>query len=273
MKLQHVAFVIVLTFVVVQSLTAQRKSVNRTQPATKRTALKHGPVYEMHLKISTGGKLYVSMLSPEIQPAIDPLDLTHLIADLPSGADGLNKPSTAFPKVVVEAEPSISMLELWNPITLFRRGYTDIRMFVPNGLDNNDRIEIAIPWNDSEPKVNVKPNPLFLVVKVRENGELSLNNDPAGTLNNTKQLSDHLHDIFRAREANGVFRDGTNDVEKSVNIIMPMSDRKVSDLISVARAIWLPGGDRISLSMDDPFDDDMRKSLIDVPLVPAKKKP
>ena len=53
---------------------------------------------------------------------------------------------------------------------------------------------------------------------------------------------------------------------------MPMSDRKVSDLVKIAQAIWLPSGDRIFLSMDDPFGRDERRSILDIPSTPPKKK-
>ena len=90
-----------------------------------------------------------------------------------------------------------------------------------------------------------------------------------------ESLTDRLHDIFRDREANGIFREGSNNVEKSVVIVLPMGHHRFSELITVARAIWLPGGDRISLVMEHPLGDsgDTRKSLLDLPLMPPEKKP
>ena len=85
------------------------------------------------------------------------------------------------------------MLELWNPITLFRRGRTDIRLSVPDGLESHGSIrDAAFLWDAAKQEIDVKPNPLFLVVKVGDNGDLSLNNEPEGSLSNTKVLSDKL---------------------------------------------------------------------------------
>ena len=106
-------------------------------------------------------------------------------------------------------------------------------------------------------------------------GKLSLNNEPAGTLPNSGPLSKRLQEIFREREANGVFRERTNEIEKSVTIVMPMSSRKFSDLVTISKAVWLPGGNPIALVMDDTLADsvDVRKDLLDLPLIPPRKKP
>lgn len=257
---------------------SQRKQIKRIS-AVRSIPAKRQPSYELNLKLAAGGKMFLSVTSgPEGE--LGPSDLGALITDLPTGADKFNTPNNVFPKVEISADPELTMLEVWNPITLFRQGRSDIHLSVPNGLSNGGHIEIAVPWDLPEPDVNVKPNPLFLVVTVADDGKLSLNNESTGTVSNTELLSDRLRNLFKEREANGVFREGTNEVEKSVMIAMPMSSRKFSDLISIARAIWLPGGDRIFLLMGDPLAipdaslalPDDRKSLLDVPPVLPKRK-
>lgn len=177
--------------------------------------------------------------------------------------------------MVVEAEPNVTMLDFWNPITLFRQGRTNISVSIPTGLPSGGNVLVAVPWESTDQDVNIKPNPLWLVVTLAEDGKLSLNNEPAGTLSNTGPLSNQLKEIFREREVNGVFREGVNEIEKSVTIVMPMSGRKFADFITIAKAVWLPGGDRIALAMDHPFADfvNVQDEIFNLPPVSPKKKP
>jgi hypothetical protein len=273
MKIASFLFFILLITFGAQTDYSQHKRIKIAPIAT--VSVKNRPNYDLHLKLAPHGKMFLSVTSTGSDAGeLGASELGSLITDLPAGADKFNTPNKSFPKVEITVDPEITMLDLWNPITLFRRG-SDVRLSLPNGLANEGKIEIAVPWDPPGPDVNVKPNPLFLIVTVADSGALLLNTEPVGTLANTKPLSDRVQDIFKEREANGVFREGSNEVEKSIMIVLPMSDRKVADLVTIARAIWLPGGDRISLSMDDPLGDsvDTRKSLLDLPPILPKKKP
>lgn len=244
--------VFIIAFFAVAGVHGQRRPARHGSPDTS-VGSKRVPVYEMHLRILASGRLTVAIASPKMEPYIDPLDLTHLIADLPGGADKFNTPNNAFPRVMIEADPGLVMLGFWNPVTLFRQNRTEIRLSVPD--PSGEPIEIAVPWERSDPNANVKPNPLSLIVRVADDGNLILNGERMGTLTDTKPLSDQLSEIFKAREVNGVFREGSNEIEKSVTIVMPMtSPRKIADLITVASAIRLPRGGPVSLVMDDPRD-------------------
>jgi biopolymer transport protein ExbD len=262
-----------LAFLLASAAFAQKKHPVKAVPK-KPAVERQVPGYKLFLKIAPKGRMYVSMAT-EPTGEIGIFSLQQLITDLPTGADRLNKPNNVFPFVIVQADPEVSMLDLWEPIKLFRRG-TDIHLWVPNGIGKGDPIDIAVPWEEPERnEIEVKPNPLTLIVRVSEDGTLLLNNEPNGTLGNTRPLTDRLKGVFHDREINGVFRPQTNEVEKSVAISLPVGDRKVSDLITIARAIWLPGGDRISLVMGESPDGstDVRKTILDVLPEPPKKKP
>ena len=253
MKTASFLFLILVSAGAVQSAYSQPK---RVKIATLGPApAKYYPSYEMHLRLAPAGKMYLSMTSSGDEDGdLGASGLGSLITDLPAGGNKFNSPGKVFPRVKITADPRVSAPSLWNPITLFRRG-SNIRLFVPNGHENGGDIEIAVPWEEPEPDVDVKPNPLFLMVRMADDGKLLLNNEPAGSLTDTKVLSERLKEIFKAREDNGVFREGSNEVEKSVMILMPMdSSHTVSELTTVARAIWLTAGDQISLTMDDPMD-------------------
>jgi len=117
------------------------------------------------------------------------------------------------------------------------------------------RFEAKVP---AEPKdqqnVDVKPNPLTLVVAInRETRAVTLNNDPAGNVDDPSALTSRLSEIFKQRENNGVFREGTNQVEKTIFIKSPKSVR-YGDVVKVIDAAKTAGAEPIGLQVDDLTD-------------------
>jgi len=115
------------------------------------------------------------------------------------------------------------------------------------------RFEAKVP---AEPKPNEtqvvpKPNPLTLVVAINKSDrKITLNNEPAGDVTNTADLTSRLATIFKDREAQGVFRDGTNEVEKTLFIKSPRSI-KYGDVVKVIDAVKQSGAQPIGLQIDD----------------------
>ena len=114
------------------------------------------------------------------------------------------------------------------------------------------RFEAKVP---AEPKdqqdVNVKPNPLTLVIGInRDTRDITLNNDKAGTLDDPSPLTNRLSELFKQRENNGVFREGTNQVEKTIFIKSPKSVR-YGDVVKVIDAAKMAGAEPIGLQIDD----------------------
>jgi biopolymer transport protein ExbD len=114
------------------------------------------------------------------------------------------------------------------------------------------RFEAKVP---AEPKdqqdVNVKPNPLTLVIGIsREDRKITLNQESAGTVDDASPLTQKLTEIFTQRTNNGVFREGTNQVEKTVFIKSPKSVR-YGDVVRVIDAAKLAGAEPIGLQIDD----------------------
>lgn len=114
------------------------------------------------------------------------------------------------------------------------------------------RFEAKVP---AEPKPEdqtvAKPNPNTLVVAInRSDMKLTLNNEPFGDVSNTEPLTQRLSQIFKEREANGVFRDGTNEVEKTLFIKSPRSI-KYGDVVKVIDAVKIAGAQPIGLQIDD----------------------
>ncbi|HEX8637372.1 MAG TPA: biopolymer transporter ExbD [Pyrinomonadaceae bacterium] len=118
------------------------------------------------------------------------------------------------------------------------------------------RFEAKVP---AEPKpddvqANVKPNPLTLVVAInKSDGSLTLNNESLGNVSDTAALTDRLTTIFREREANGSFREGTNEVEKTLFLKSPRSVR-YGDVVKVIDSVKVAGASPIGLQIDDLSD-------------------
>ncbi len=114
------------------------------------------------------------------------------------------------------------------------------------------RFEAKVP---AEPKdeesVPAKPNPLTLVVAVnKSNGSVTLNDESAGNVADTEALTNKLSQIFKEREQNGAFREGTNEVEKTVFLKAPKGI-KYGEVVRVIDGIKTAGAQPIGLQIDD----------------------
>lgn len=114
------------------------------------------------------------------------------------------------------------------------------------------KFEAKVP---AEPKdqqqIDVKPNPLTLVIAInRENRGIALNNESAGSVDDPTSLTAKLTDIFSQRTTNGVFREGSNEVEKTVFIKSPTLV-KYGDVVKVIDAAKMAGATPIGLQIDD----------------------
>ena len=114
------------------------------------------------------------------------------------------------------------------------------------------RFEAKVPAEPkNEQQLDVKPNPLTLVIAInRETRGLTLNNEPAGTIDDPTALTGKLSSIFEQRAANGVFREGTNEVEKTIFIKSPTL-AKYGDVVKVIDAAKLAQASPIGLQIDD----------------------
>jgi biopolymer transport protein ExbD len=98
----------------------------------------------------------------------------------------------------------------------------------------------------------VRPNPLFLLVRLGENGSITLNKETVGSLSDLSPLEMRLKTIFDDRGINGEFREGTYDIEKTVHITA-LPEAKFADVIAVAKAVEAAGSSSITLQVD-PID-------------------
>ncbi|MBK6722046.1 MAG: biopolymer transporter ExbD [Acidobacteria bacterium] len=147
------------------------------------------------------------------------------------------------------AKPSINVTPLIDVLLVLLIIFMVITPMKPS------RFEAKVP---AEPKdqqnVNVKPNPLTLVVSIsKETRAITLNNEPFGDVSDTDKLKNRLAEIFKERENNGVFREGTNEVEKTIFLKSPKSV-KYGDVVKVIDAAKDAGASPIGLQIDDLTD-------------------
>ena len=117
------------------------------------------------------------------------------------------------------------------------------------------RFEAKVPAEPKdEPQVNVKPNPLTLVVGINKDTKaITLNNETFGDITDTEKLGNKLREIFKQREDNGVLREGSNEVEKTLFIKSPKSVR-YGDVVKIIDAVKAAGASPIGLQIDDLTD-------------------
>ena len=118
------------------------------------------------------------------------------------------------------------------------------------------RFEAKVPAEPKDqPQMNIKPNPLTLVIAInKETKGITLNNDPYGDVSDTEKLSNKLREIFKEREANGVFKENSpNEIEKTVFIKSPKSVR-YGDVVKIIDAAKMVGASPIGLQIDDLTD-------------------
>ncbi len=117
------------------------------------------------------------------------------------------------------------------------------------------RFEAKVPAEPKDqPTADVKPNPLTLVVAINKDTKVvTLNNEPFGDVSDTQKLSEKLREIFTDRATNGVLRDGTNEVERTLFIKSPKSV-KYGEVVKVIDAVKSVGASPIGLQIDDLTD-------------------
>jgi biopolymer transport protein ExbD len=114
------------------------------------------------------------------------------------------------------------------------------------------RFEAKVPAEPKDqPQAEIKPNPLTLVVAInRDTRGLTLNNNPMGSIDDPSPLTNRLIEEFKTRENTGIFRENSNEVEKTLFIKSPTSV-KYGDVVKVIDAVKIAGASPVGLQIDD----------------------
>jgi biopolymer transport protein ExbD len=145
------------------------------------------------------------------------------------------------------AKPSINVTPLIDVLLVLLIIFMVITPLKPS------RFEAKVPAEPKdEPQLNVKPNPLTLVVAIDRNTRaITLNNvETLGDVTDTSKLTERLGGIFKEREEQGTRREDSNEIEKTIFIKSPKSVR-YGDVVRVIDAAKLAGASPIGLQVDD----------------------
>jgi biopolymer transport protein ExbD len=113
-------------------------------------------------------------------------------------------------------------------------------------------LEVKLP-NEVNPNEIPKPNPLTLIVSVDKTKNMFLNKDSLENIDETSKLMKALSGVFKQREVNGVFREGTNEIEKNTTLKASLS-LNYGDVAKVLNAMKGSGAQPITIQIDDLLD-------------------
>lgn len=259
-----------LSVVNIDAQSTKRRPTQKqsTPPAAKEVLLP--AQYEIEAVVLKGQGIFSVGITPTPKyPATDESSIRAFLYEHfgVTGAKPLNI-KRDYPKVVIKFGEEDDISTLINAITVVRvsdKTVVELRPML-------DPLRFIIsPKVENADLLNLKPNPLTLVVAMDEQKNITLNNEEKGKLSDLSTVTKFLRDIYLEREKNGIFREDSNDIEKTVFIRMPLK-ASAGDLIKIAKALEKAGADRIGLSIDEPVFE--RKDLLDmVPNVPKNKKP
>ena len=145
-----------------------------------------------------------------------------------------------------EATPDINVTPLIDILLVLLIIFMAISPLKPARFEAKVPAEPKPEENEAPPR----PNPLTLVVSVDNNMRITLNNESMGDVSDTSTLSNKLIQVFKDREANGTFREGTNEVEKTIFMKAPRSV-KYGEVVKVIDAAKAAGAQPIGLQIDD----------------------
>ncbi|HVE59604.1 MAG TPA: hypothetical protein VNB22_22530 [Pyrinomonadaceae bacterium] len=157
------------------------------------------------------------------------------------------KTKTALePIIIVRADQSLNLSKITEVIQSVR---VSSKQKIKLQISENDYVGIPPLVNENE---FPKPNPSFLLVKLQADSKILLNTENYGDFKNTAPLQEKLREIFKQRESFGIFRPGTNEVEKTVFIAAPPTV-KFADVIKLIQVIKDAGAEPVGLQLEDLF--------------------
>lgn len=153
------------------------------------------------------------------------------------------------PTVTVKADPSLKF-DLVVKILKGARQALDRCFNVEASTHADDPYVYIFPEPKEANDLPVYPNPLLLVVRLDQNADITLNNERQGSLNDTSALEIVLERVFKERENDGVFRRGTNVVEKTVRL-KAVPTARFGDIVKIVDALKQAGASPVGLQIDE----------------------
>lgn len=255
------------------------RKFNDSVPSDMETAVRD---YKMHdpsaFKIILPGPGQILLGDPESQP-IDLNTLGQKVEEFSAAKSPYDRVVYLGVSVDVPYTEVIAVLD-----ELRKRNIDNVKLMTSRRKSSDE--DGSLPSNTSGPDsvlevklqnpllVLDRPNPLTLVVKIGADGKATLNKEPQI---DPDALSTKLTEIFKSREMNGVFREGTNEIEKTVLIADNNSNTKYGQIVKLVDIAKLGGASPVVLTdeeMNFPVGDvtDLKRPL-QAPARPSQNDP
>ena len=166
------------------------------------------------------------------------------LSSLPEILSRIDKKST----IKLEADSTLTFASVPKALHNIRR-ITQNCVNIETSTNTGDQYVYIPPERSLDDNMNVKPNPLTLIVELKTNKKITLNTEDQGLLDNTSTISNKLKQIFSEREDYGMFREGTNEIEKTVFVKASLAE-KFGNIIELIEAIRQSGASPIGLQID-----------------------
>ncbi|MBS1793810.1 MAG: hypothetical protein JSS81_08145 [Acidobacteria bacterium] len=171
-------------------------------------------------------------------------NLTEFFTAFAALKNGQSKAAPLDPITIVRADAALGFGQVVEVVKALR---VSPRQKIKLEVGSGQYVMIpALP----DQNMTIRPNPNFLLVDLRSDSKLYLNNEEHGSFENPAPLKDTLREVFQNREKNGVFRPGANEVEKTVYVKAPVSAR-FGDVVRLIQEVITAGATPIGLQIDD----------------------
>jgi biopolymer transport protein ExbD len=150
--------------------------------------------------------------------------------------------------IYLKTAPDVEFKILRQVLEILRRHDLDRLKLIVSQSDKTDAnavFEVKLPAAPPHSDVIIKPNPLYLAARIKNDGQLFLNAEPQN-LDGLKKL---LREVFRDRAENGIFREGTNEVEQTV-FVDPEPNVKYGEIVKIIDALKEAGASPIVFKLD-----------------------
>jgi len=177
-----------------------------------------------------------------------PMTLPRLSRALSAALDKRTPPDRV---IYLSAQPTVPFSQVIKVLKLGRTIGQDSFGLMSNDASAGDAANAVITKIKLETpglgRDTVKPNPLYLAVAFLKSGGVKLN----GESHTLTSLTTQLRNIFKDREDNGVYAEGTNDVDKTI-FLSPSPTTTFRVLVQIALTVRDAGAEPVGIEIDPP---------------------
>lgn len=248
MKLKMVLLIVALFFSFT-TIKAQ-KTKKTTKKAVQKTNNQENTYYKEYyitVEIDENSKIKVSVQKDYDTDFIGDKESTEVLENFFSTL-AQQKPKERFRAgVILKPHPALKYQEVINVIKKVRKPLPQITI-----VEVSKGVFAKVPQLSTEADLlkPPKPNPLTLVIELDKNRVLYLNQEKQGTINDLSPMKTRLTQIYNDRLDNGVFREGTNEVDWDIFLKAPLSVT-FSDVARLVETLSIPTASSIILLVSD----------------------